>query len=270
MKLSISTLGCPGKDLDEVLALLKTADVHGLEVRGIGGELNAEKITCFLPENREETLAKLRANNISLVCLDTSVSLHDASKYEKNVEECLAAIRLCREVGFPAIRVFGNDLSDGEGREEELATIKKLGLLLCDAARDAGVEVWLEIHGTINTVENLAAVLDVLGPHPAFGIIWDIMHTDRAYGDKWDPVYRLIRPFIRHVHIKDHLRDSTPPFARVLLGHGHIPIDDIVHRLEKDGYRGYYSLEWEKLWNPQIEEPEIAFPQFAEYMKRFR
>jgi hypothetical protein len=27
------------------------------------------------------------------------------------------------------------------------------------------------------------------------------------------------------------------------------------------GYRGWSSVEWEKRWHPEIEEPEVALPQ---------
>ena len=38
--------------------------------------------------------------------------------------------------------------------------------------------------------------------------------------------------------------------------------------LEEDGYPGYYSLEWEKRWHPELEEPEIVFPAYTEWMNR--
>jgi hypothetical protein len=28
-------------------------------------------------------------------------------------------------------------------------------------------------------------------------------------------------------------------------------------------YKGFYSFEWEKRWHPEIEEPSVAFAQFA-------
>jgi len=31
----------------------------------------------------------------------------------------------------------------------------------------------------------------------------------------------------------------------------------------KIGYKGFYSFEWEKRWHPEIEEPEVAFAQYA-------
>jgi hypothetical protein len=37
--------------------------------------------------------------------------------------------------------------------------------------------------------------------------------------------------------------------------------------LVSGGYQGLYSFEWEKKWHPEIEEPEVAFPQYVETMK---
>jgi hypothetical protein len=39
--------------------------------------------------------------------------------------------------------------------------------------------------------------------------------------------------------------------------------------LVKMGYKGYYSFEWEKVWHPDIEEPEIAFPDFARVVSQY-
>ena len=51
------------------------------------------------------------------------------------------------------------------------------------------------------------------------------------------------------------------------MGQGDVPVPEIVARLRADGYDGYYSFEWEKKWAPEIEEPEVAFPDYMHYMK---
>jgi len=35
------------------------------------------------------------------------------------------------------------------------------------------------------------------------------------------------------------------------------------------GYDGDVSVEWEKRWHPDIHEPEIAFPQYADVLRRY-
>jgi hypothetical protein len=46
-------------------------------------------------------------------------------------------------------------------------------------------------------------------------------------------------------------------------------VREIVRLLVKRQYRGYFCLEWEKLWHPEIEEPEVAFPHFAKVIREY-
>ena len=55
----------------------------------------------------------------------------------------------------------------------------------------------------------------------------------------------------------------------MLLGTGDVPVKEQVKVLVKAGYKGYYCLEWEKKWHPEIEEPEVAFPQYAKAMGEY-
>ena len=43
---------------------------------------------------------------------------------------------------------------------------------------------------------------------------------------------------------------------------GEVPIYEAVDALRKGGYTGYYSFEWEKLWHPEIDSPEIALADY--------
>ena len=41
----------------------------------------------------------------------------------------------------------------------------------------------------------------------------------------------------------------------------------VGHSLAEGGYKGYYSFEWEKLWHPEIAEPEVALAHYPTAMK---
>jgi sugar phosphate isomerase/epimerase len=55
----------------------------------------------------------------------------------------------------------------------------------------------------------------------------------------------------------------------VLTGRGQVPVKRQVAALAGIGYTGSYSFEWEKVWHPDIEEPEIAFPDYARVMREY-
>lgn len=267
MKLSISTLGCPDWSFEEILTNFEALGVEGIEVRGIEGVVDADKIPYFSDEHKDETLARIAAHHLTLVGFGTSASFHDAATLTKNIAECKTAIDVCRRMGIPAIRVFGNNCPDGAERMETLTRIGGGIREVCRYANGSGVFVNLEIHGQINSVENVKPVLDICGSEPSFGVIWDVMHSDRTTGDDFEPFYRLIRPYMRHIHLKDHVRASTPPYRLTNIGRGDIPLKAIIHRVMQDGYDGYFSFEWEKKWHPELDEPEIAFPEFTAFMK---
>ena len=39
--------------------------------------------------------------------------------------------------------------------------------------------------------------------------------------------------------------------------------------LAAGGYQGWISVEWEKRWHPEIEEPEVALPQHLDLLTRW-
>jgi predicted xylose isomerase-like sugar epimerase len=55
----------------------------------------------------------------------------------------------------------------------------------------------------------------------------------------------------------------------VLTGTGTVPVRRQVEALQKIGYRGFYSFEWEKRWHPEIEEPDVAFAQYATVVSEY-
>lgn len=262
MKLSFSTLGCPEWTFDQVLSGAKRFGMDGIEIRGIGPALDNRKIPEFREQSLPGTAAKLQEAGLEIPVIGTSCTFHAPELYQKSIDEGAAAIDLCGRLGSPYIRVFGDTL--GSKPEESITQAVRGITELCRYAHKSGVGVLLEIHGEFNTCEVLDKVLEGCAQWEDFGILWDVEHSDRAYGDGWQEFYRLIAPFIRHVHIKDCLRStSSSPLKLTLPGKGDIPLKDITARLLDDGYNGYFSLEWEKRWVPELPGIEDALACFT-------
>ena len=66
------------------------------------------------------------------------------------------------------------------------------------------------------------------------------------------------------------MKDSVVVGGKVaykVVGGGDMPLEDIVETLRGGGYQGFYSLEWTKRWNWDLEEPGIAFASYVDYMR---
>jgi sugar phosphate isomerase/epimerase len=74
-----------------------------------------------------------------------------------------------------------------------------------------------------------------------------------------------------HVQVKDARRSVAHKggWQLVSLGEGEVPVREIIRLLAAGGYEGYLSVEWEKYWHPDIEEPEIALPQHLKVLQEW-
>lgn len=251
MKICFSTLGCTERGLDEVLSLAQKYSIDALELRGMGGEMDNRKIEALLPENREETRKKFAACGVSPLILGTSCNFHNAEKLEGAMQEGYASIDIAAAMGFCGIRVFGNNIKGDEG--ECLDRICGGISRLCEYAADKGVWVLLETHGDVNTAERLGRVAADCRKYENFGFIWDVCHTRLTYGENWRRFCDDFFPLIRHLHLKD-----VTPDGLVLPGEGTLPLRDMAQYLIAKGYDGYFSLEWEKKWHPELPPIEDA------------
>ena len=265
MKLSFTTLGCPDWSFEKILSEAQRMGFSGIEIRGLEGEMLADHIVYLKPGKQQETLRRLQQCQLDLTGFGTSISFHDPAKMDAMIEEGKVAIDVCERMNIPAIRVFGDKIPDPASEQQIISQVVSGIKILCDYAEGTSVQVWLEVHGNFNTLERIQAVVQLV-PSERFGILWDIEHSDKIYGDDFMAFYQPLKLAIRHVHIKDHVREGGA-FRLCRLGEGDIPIKKIVEQMLSDGYDGYFSLEWEKKWHPELPEADIAFPDFIRIMK---
>ena len=50
----------------------------------------------------------------------------------------------------------------------------------------------------------------------------------------------------------------------LLLGRGKVPVPKILSMLSRAGYDGWLSVEWEKRWQPDIPDADVALPRYAD------
>ena len=264
MKLAFSTLGCPEWSVEQILGAASECEYGAIELRGIQKGMEPEDMACFSPENREKTLEAFAQNGVDICVYGTSVHFHDPATVEAQYQTALKALQFCVECDIPMMRIFGNEVKP-ETENEQLEQIARYFDKLANEAEKVGKQVLLEVHGNLTTIERLRYVAERVCS-PAFGLIWDVGHTHVHYGENIESFYYALKPWIRHVHIKDAIHRDGKMHHLCMIGEGHLPLRKIIDMLERDEYQGYYSLEWEKRWHPELAEPEIVIPYYAQWM----
>ena len=179
------------------------------------------------------TVDRTRVPTVPLACLDTSLRLGEPGLVD--------ALELAAEWGAPALRVFGGE---AVAIDDELARAEELGVVIL-----------VETHDDWSSARRLSAVLERFDS-AWLGAVWDLHHPFRA-GESARDVLEALGARIRLVHVKDARADGT----LVPLGEGVVPVRECIELLSGAGYDGWWTVEWEKRWHPELAEPEEALPR---------
>jgi sugar phosphate isomerase/epimerase len=267
MRLAFSTLGCPQWELDHIAQAARDFGYEAIELRAVGGDLDLLARPEFQPAAVEATRRRLADQNIAVCCVDTSCTFDsvDAAERGAQVELAVRHCELAAALGAPLIRVFPDKIPAGASRE---GTRDRIAASLNEVARRApdGVRVGLETHGDFARGREAALVARLAG-RPNVALIWDVANALNS-GDTVEESASAVAPYLAHVH----LRDARPVEGRehwlpVLAGRGLVPFAGAIDELRRLGYDGFVCFEWEKYWQPEIEEPEVALPDFAAALK---
>jgi sugar phosphate isomerase/epimerase len=267
--IAFSTLGCPKWPWARILEQAATLGYAAIELRGIEGEMDLTKRPEFAGPRLNQSLKDLDALDLKISDLGASARMHEAEPKARaaQLDEGKRFIDLAERLSVPYVRVFGDRIPPGDSKGNTLPRVVDGLRTLGEHAKGSGVNVIIESHGDFTDSPTLLELLDGAGM-PNVALLWDAHHTFVAGKEAPAFTYRILGSYVRHTHLKDSRPEGTG-VRYVLTGAGTVPVKETVEVLAKHGYRGYYCYEWEKAWHPEIEEPEVAFPHYADLMRHY-
>jgi sugar phosphate isomerase/epimerase len=154
----------------------------------------------------------------------------------KNVEDCKRFVDLVRDLGGKGVKVRPNGVAKGHTPEQACDQIGKALIDCGKAAADAGVEIWVEVHGNVTALpKNMRRIMDACG-HPAVGVCWNSNPTDLVDGSL-DTGFELLAKHVKSCHIND----LTSKY----------PYRDLFARLKGISYDRYTLIEIGKAYDPE-------------------
>lgn len=266
LPIAFSTLACPAWEWSKILDYAVANNFAAIELRGLQGNLDLPSHPVFAASRIAQTKREIRAHDLRIACVSSSAHL-DESAAPKRVEQISDAKRfidLAAALEAPYVRVFGTDSDDEKSiaPSEELKNGVASGLKeLGDYAAGRKVTVLIESHDKFVTSSVLSNVLQRAGSdHVA--LLWDAHHTFADGKEEPEFTVSQLGKWIRHTHLKDSVREGNQR-KYVLTGRGDGPIKRQIAALQKLGYKGFYCFEWEKVWHPDLTDPEIAVADYA-------
>lgn len=263
--LAFTTLACPDWSWEQAVQKAVEYGYQGLELRGVEGEMDLTKAAPFISSRLPATKRELKDRGLAIPCLDTSCRFDQAAQIGDSIDEAKRHIDLASALDAPYIRVFGDRIPDSQSREKIIQQVIEGLLTLARYAEGTGVQVLLESHGDFARLQNLLDVLQAVH-HPQVGVLWDVHHPFRFFSEPLADTYAKLKDRIRHVHLKNSVPTSDG-VRYSLMSQGDVPVGEVLRLLASGGYDGWIAFEWEKRWHPEIEEPEVALPDFVSVLR---
>ena len=254
MKLSFSTRGWPGLSFDEMMETATDMGFSGIEVYNLPlFPALSDRGGPFHKYNTSATVRALRDRQLSIPCFDSSL---DISLGESQLDAIRSLMEVAHNTRVPYVVVCA--LNDDED-----AVYSSLKALLPSAV-ELDVTVLVKTSGIYSDTARLRSMLDRFASDN-LAVLWDIHHPYRDNGESGDDTIKNLGAYVCHVH----MRDSDDEGNYQLIGEGTMPIDDIMRALTSVNYDGFISLEWKPEWLDDLQDPEIIFPYFVNFMSRF-
>ena len=254
MKLSFSTRGWADLTWEELVESALDMKFAGIEVYnpqkfpqliGRGGPFHKHTVAA--------TVRALRDQKLTVPCFDTSLDISENDENGALVAEVMA---YAADARIPYVVCWAS--SD---REDQIR--KNLEKLLPVAER-SGICLLIKTSGIYADTAKLRSLLESYASDYT-GALWDMHHPYRDFGESADTTIKNLGTYVKHVH----LRDSDDKDTYNLIGEGNMPVVDMIRALSSINYDGFISLEWKPEWMEDLQDREVIFPHFVNYMSRF-
>ncbi len=254
MKLSFSTRGWGDHSFDELIRLAEENKMDGIEIYNVNRTPNfTKKGAPFHKYNVQATGRYLREHHLSIPAVDSYI---DLSKIDFDIEGLMALLDIADSLDVPFVSAAA--MHDDEEAVRE--NIKKV----LPVFEEKNVVFLIRTNGIYANTERLRDLLDGFS-NDCLAALWDVHHPYRDFNESPADTIKNLGAYVRHVHVRDS--DDTEVYN--LVGEGNMPLDDVMRALSSIDYASFISLEWKPCWMEDLQDPDIIFPYFVNYMERY-
>ena len=262
MKLSFSTKGWHDNSFEEFCDIAENLKFGGIELHNINNRLFTDRNGAFQDYSAASTLRMLYDKKLTIPCIDTISDISIEGEKENAYKETERCFEIAKFLHIPYIR-----LKSRTDSETGIACAQDFIANILPKAEEYGIALLLETSGAFKNTATLRDTLDSFASD-CLGALWNV---SEAYQEEKDPeiIIKNLGAYVCHVHFNDIEFDENKNKQYCLAGEGVLPVKDIMNALRSVNYGGFISLVWDPAWCEEIDDMEIIFAQFTNYMKQF-
>ncbi len=243
--LGFSSMGCPEATLEEVLSLAEAFRLQYVELRSLGDTID---LPTYLGDATAPAQGRPKVRLLATPLCIFKTSPEAVLEFHRFAE-------LAKRFRTPYLRVFANGGSVLGAPLDEATLIRGAAVIedLRAYLRKSGctAEIVVETHDALSSAERCLA-LNAHLKEPA-KILWDSFHTWNLGGESPRETWNQIGHWVIQVHHHDCAQvPGADETGFVPSGTGKYPCQDLRVLLDEVAFSGGLTLEWEKLWHPEL------------------
>lgn len=264
MKIGVSTYSLSRAILAKEMSVLDvidyTAEIGGQHVEIVPFGFNLKENPALIDQIRDK--ASQLQIDISNYAIGANFANTNEQEYEKEIERVMAEVDVAHRLGVKLMRhdvAASKDLSIGKFLKE-LPRLSEACRRIADYANQYGITTSLENHGYfIQSSDRVQALIDQVD-RANYKTTLDIGNFMCVDEEPTAAVKKNIS-YASMVHIKDfYLRPAAYDLGEgwfktqsgnllrgAIIGHGDIPMREVLRIIKHSGYDGYISIEFEGL-----------------------
>ncbi len=270
IKLAFTTLGCQEWNLQDILRNASDMGFSGVDFRGYLNEIDIRKTPEF-SSRISDTLARIEDSGLAVSALSSGARLcgnGDHSNDGDTIREMEDYADMAAHLNCGIVRVFGGNVgqrSYDEAVDSMAAMLRRAG----EIGRAHGVVMALETHDDWIASVRIVDAFNAAGWPESTGILWDVHHPYRYRNESPQFTFDNIGRHVVYTHWKDSVKLPDGSTKLCPPGDGDIPLKEIFDVLRDGGYAGWYTLEWERRWHPELAPASEIYGGFVKLMTSF-
>ncbi|MCQ2440308.1 MAG: AMP-binding protein [Clostridia bacterium] len=264
MKFSFSTKGWHNCTFEDFVRIANELQFQGIELHNIHNEAFTKKGGALHDYTAAATLRYLKEKNLSLPCVDAIGDIASADSADNLKQEISQCIEVASHLKISYIRLKAEKSDD-----IDTATKNVINLLeqMLPIAEQENITFLIETSGLFASSLKLRDILEYFACDN-LAALWNLSDAYFEAGESAEEIIKNLGAYVRHVHVNDAVKTENGT-NYCLLGEGEVPFEEIMLALKSVNYDGFLSLVWDPAWCEELDDIEILFSQFTNYMKQF-
>ena len=260
MRFAFSSKGWHNESFEDMIAVAKELKFDGIELHNTHGPLFTDKSGAFYDYKSAATARRLMEIKLKIPCVDAICKMGDKGDFDNSVKEIKNCITIASSLRIPYVRIK----TDGNGDD---SAVKSVIDEVLPFAKSGKVTLLIETCGIFADTEKLCNFLNCFATD-SVAALWNVAATCFFAEELPESTIKNLGIYVKHVHICDGIVQNGE-LNHCLIGEGKLPISDVMSALKSINYDGFISLEWDPQWLSALDDMEIIFSHFINFMRQF-